>query len=641
MAMQAKLHAQNKFSDPVLQKIYTLQDERKTNDLLPYLENANEAYREAAALAFASIQDEAAIDALVKTLKDKSEKVRMAAAFSLGQTKDSTALRDLQNAYKKESSFNVKGALLEAMGKCGTEKTVAFVAAQSYYPENTAMNNGIARALFHLANKKIVSTEGTKKAIELLGKEYSATVRENASAYLARAKKIDLTPYADKLSSLVLDDNVNVRINLAKAISKIMPDIGTEIAARLLEDQDYRVQVNALNSLKTFPPAKTENLFNVTLQRTNSPAVSLTAAEGLLQVGNTTSAANYYRYTKLALDWRTRTVMYTAALRFAEDKGKDTLSAAVMKLYQSSKNPYEQGMLLTALAEYMPNHAFIAKQAFSTDVPVIRTYSMEALTFMRKHPLFGRSDSTMYEKFNGYFQKAIESGDVAMIAIVASALRDTAMNAPAGWKKGEPKVKFADVSFMEKALKKLTLPRDIETYMELQQLIDYYKGTKTKEMQKAGFNHPIDWKLVGSLIPEPKAIINTSKGQIVMKLFTEQAPGSVANFIELAKQGFYDGKVFHRVVPNFVVQTGCPRGDGWGNTEHTIRSEFMPLSFETGYVGMASAGKDTEGSQWFITHSSTPHLDGNYTIFGMVTVGMEIVHQLEVGDKIISIEIKP
>ena len=92
-------------------------------------------------------------------------------------------------------------------------------------------------------------------------------------------------------------------------------------------------------------------------------------------------------------------------------------------------------------------------------------------------------------------------------------------------------------------------------------------------------------------------------------------------------------------MPNFVVQGGCPRGDGWGGEAYSIRSEFSPRRYKTGSIGMASAGKDTEGTQWFITHSSTPHLEGRYTLFAEVVQGLDVVHQLEVGDTIISVEI--
>lgn len=139
--------------------------------------------------------------------------------------------------------------------------------------------------------------------------------------------------------------------------------------------------------------------------------------------------------------------------------------------------------------------------------------------------------------------------------------------------------------------------------------------------------------------PEQQIAFITEKGEIIVQLNVDWCPGTVGAFLELIERGYFNGLYFHRVVPNFVVQDGCPRGDGWGGPEFTIRSEFTPAPFVEGSLGMASAGKDTEGSQWYFTHSPTPHLDGKYTNFGYVVSGMEVVHQLEVGDVIERVEI--
>ena len=109
----------------------------------------------------------------------------------------------------------------------------------------------------------------------------------------------------------------------------------------------------------------------------------------------------------------------------------------------------------------------------------------------------------------------------------------------------------------------------------------------------------------------------------------------MANFLNLVNKKYYTGKVFHRIVPNFVVQTGCSRGDGYGSEPFSIRSELPQIYYDKGgYVGMASAGNHTESTQWFITETATPHLDGNYTIFGKLTEGMDVVEKLTQEDKI-------
>lgn len=136
-----------------------------------------------------------------------------------------------------------------------------------------------------------------------------------------------------------------------------------------------------------------------------------------------------------------------------------------------------------------------------------------------------------------------------------------------------------------------------------------------------------------------RARIFTPKGEIIIELLPEYAPRTVANFIHLTNSRFYDGLTFHRVVPNFVIQGGCPRGDGWGGPGYTVREEINKVAFERGTIGMATSGKDTGGSQFFICHSRQPHLDGRYTAFGRVVSGMEVVDKIVIGDVIEKVEI--
>ncbi len=139
---------------------------------------------------------------------------------------------------------------------------------------------------------------------------------------------------------------------------------------------------------------------------------------------------------------------------------------------------------------------------------------------------------------------------------------------------------------------------------------------------------------------QTKAVLTTEKGTFTIDLLPEDAPLTVDNFIKLARSGYFNGLAVHRVVPNFVMQDGDPRGDGNGGPGWEIRCELNLLSYERGAVGMALSGKDTGGSQWFITHSPQPHLDGGYTIFGRVNEkDMQIVDSIVRGDKILSVKI--
>ncbi len=140
-----------------------------------------------------------------------------------------------------------------------------------------------------------------------------------------------------------------------------------------------------------------------------------------------------------------------------------------------------------------------------------------------------------------------------------------------------------------------------------------------------------------------KAEIQTAKGTMKVDFYEEDAPIAVGNFIKLAKSGFYDGLTFHRVIPNFVIQGGCPEGTGRGGPGWTIQCELDGDNqyHDRGVLSMAHAGRNTGGSQFFICHSrtNTAHLDRNHTCFGKVVEGLEVIDEIRQGDKINKIEI--
>ena len=131
--------------------------------------------------------------------------------------------------------------------------------------------------------------------------------------------------------------------------------------------------------------------------------------------------------------------------------------------------------------------------------------------------------------------------------------------------------------------------------------------------------------------------METTKGTLIIELYPEHAPGTVDNFLKLINKGFYDGLTYHRVIPDFVIQGGCPKGTGTGGPGWTIKCETQgnPLIHEKGALSMAHAGKDTGGSQFFIVLSrgQTAHLDGKHTVFGKVVEGVELITSIQKGDK--------
>jgi peptidyl-prolyl cis-trans isomerase B (cyclophilin B) len=131
-----------------------------------------------------------------------------------------------------------------------------------------------------------------------------------------------------------------------------------------------------------------------------------------------------------------------------------------------------------------------------------------------------------------------------------------------------------------------------------------------------------------------RVTMSTNRGAITLDLYPKHAPKTVNNFVFLVREGFYDGVSFHRVIANFVIQGGDPTGSGMGGPGYRFEDEVKnnPLKHETGVISMANAGPNTNGSQFFITHSPQPHLNGRHTVFGKVTAGMDVVNAIRQGD---------
>lgn len=230
----------------------------------------------------------------------------------------------------------------------------------------------------------------------------------------------------------------------------------------------------------------------------------------------------------------------------------------------------------------------------------------------------------------GMIHKCLQSGDIAFVAMAVERIRTDSL-----WKNSAD----AGSGYLEYVRDSLlTMPRDFEVFVEIEKTLAWLSN-RTFTYLPPKFNHPIDWDYVQKLKPIEKVRITTGKGEMIMLCNVNEVPASVSNFLKLVDSGYFNGKYFHRMVPEFVVQGGCPRGDGWGALNWTQRSEFnRDFTYRKGSVGLASAGKDSEGVQFFITHGFTPSLDGRYTIFGEISEGLEVIDLLQIGDKILNIE---
>jgi len=610
----------NKFADSVYVKIRDYQDKRLSDSVARFLTHHNPLYRKEAAMAFASIQDTTMAGRLENLLSgDGDPSVRQAAAFALGQMPGTQTESALRSALLVEKDEAVYSEILESYGKVATTWDLKIIDSNLPVPDAAGwslyrwgLNRSSGDSLLHVL------------AASLLDRRRSHLVRLGGAHYFARsAKDFD---FVEDIVRTAAENDTAAEVRMASALAlRKLPSMTSRVAAEhiLVKDKDYRVRVNAIRALQAFPYEDVMPVLNQSLTDENCN-VGIAASEVIKALSTKDQWKHLAAMASAANNWRIRVNLLEAAMRVS---GDSLLAGEVMLQYRKSNDPYEKAALLMCL-QYVVFYAdFIMEELIQSSIPLIRSTSASALVAMNHNPRF---DPALRSTFASYYINAMQSGDPAVIGTIAAAIADPAL----GYRD-----EIHDLTFLYQARQSLSLPKDHEAMVPLSSAIALLEG-KTPSTLKNEFNHPIDWALVRQIPRNQVAEITTTKGKIIIRLLVEEAPGSVSNFVKLVNDQYFNDKTFHRTVPNFVIQAGCNRGDGWGSEAYSIRSEFTGRRYTSGSVGMASSGKDTEGTQWFITHSPTPHLDGRYTIFAEVESGMEVVHKIEVGDKILNIELK-
>ena len=497
---------------------------------------------------------------------------------------------------------------------------------------------GQSRAIYRYANRGINTQKGTNRMVELASNQaYPNEVRVIAANYLARAKDIDISKSQFRIAeALIGASDPNVRMAIALALRKVTePDILKILQSQFIVEKDYRVKVNILKAFGSYKYIDNIDLILDHLDDENIH-VANAAAQYLVDHGKRDDVEIYKTFAKKNLDHTVRAKIYASVLKHLPSyyiESRALIRSSLLRYLKELKGkPYVAKHYVAALGQDPYSYAYLKEAAIDSGVVTIRTAGMEALSKIVSGKSFVntfrfRSDRVKIEILD-IIKEQFAKGDVGTMAIGAGILS----NEKIGYRN-----LIQNDSFLIAAAAKLSLPREIETYNEIKKALAYINNVKYKA-EKNSYNHPINWKTLATVSDSTIAVVRTNKGNFTIKLFGNTTPGSVANFIDLANDDFFDNKVYHRVVSNFVIQGGCPRGDGYGSLDYSIRSELPQLYYDDeGYVGMASAGLNTEGTQWFVTHSPTPHLDGKYTIFGKVTEGMDVVHQIVEGDKIIDV----
>lgn len=641
------------FSDPTILKLYTLQDKLETDSLMRYFNAENPTHRYIAAMAMGSIRDLKALMGLEQLLNDPVDEVRTAAAFSIGQIGDSSSTNALIKAFQRQDTLRqavkFNAAILEAIGKVASIKYLKSLATiSSYKTTDTMLLEAQAKGVYHFMLRNMTTSEGSQKMISYAcDSKIPQEARVIAANYLARAKDITIdSTSSTKISAVMASEgDYRIRMTLAKALGKASTNVALyALINQLGRDNDYRVKVACINALgksnySIVSPIIHNYLYSQDLH------IAKAAANFYIEHGVAIEAAtNYWLLAKdTMLQPQIQLMMYQATNRHVSpfmQNTKGIINAEIVRKFNAANSPVLQVAALRALAEYGWNFRFIKEQGLQVQSPLVRSATVEILGDICRHPsfyrVFGSGATRVRVEIYSAMLEILQIGDVGMTAVAADVLRIPEM----GFKYFY--AKMLDKTFLINAQSKLKLPKDIETWNELQKTIDYFNGVPIATAPKVpAYNEPIDWKLLNSYGQNIVATIQTQYGSIIIDLYKNKAPGTVVNFIQLANNNFYNGKTFHRVVSNFVIQGGCPRGDGYGALDYTIRSEFIPMSWnQEGYIGMASSGPHTEGTQFFINNAPAFHLDGKYTIFGKIRSGIEIIHKIQQGDIIEKVVVK-
>jgi cyclophilin family peptidyl-prolyl cis-trans isomerase/HEAT repeat protein len=591
------------------------EDQRRYADgeLKRFLADTAPAVRARAALAVGRLQDSTTVADLLPLLDDPSPEVRREAAFALGQIGHRSARLPLEGKLTDGDAETVDLAI-EALGKLGDKTSTGLVAAflRSTSPR---LRGEAAVALWRLADstalpallaahadpdpdvcwrviyalEKIVVPARVVLVAALHLNDPSWMTRACAARTMGRQKSTRASAY---LLGGLRDPEVPVVVNCIRAIQQIGDSTTRGVTARLVRQLSHRspyVRVTAATALgERFAFAGADSAGRLALIDSlrahladRDPATRGAVARALLRQGNGSEVA--------------------AVGAMLESDSSLVARVAILSAWPSAGG---RGLLLDRLQARWP---LFERMTAADRLGELR--ASEALPLLRD----GLADSSLLF--------------VASCAGALAALRDS-----------------SSVPLLARAWVERAGDADADARIAIRDAVRELAGRAFADSLER--LHPARGAMPASYpgdFAEPPAargaILHTTAGDIEWVFYGREAPQTVKNFVRLAERGYFDGLAVHRVVPNFVIQDGDPTGTGSGGPGYTIRCEYNRLRYEPGMVGMALSGKDTGGSQWFITHSPQFHLNGRYTIFARVVRGMDVVGRVVQGDRVTRVEI--
>lgn len=646
-------------SAQIIDEVAQLQNSRSVSDgrLYRYLDSSDPGVRARTVIALANIQDTASIARLLPLLTDADPIVRRNCSFALGQIGGAQAAASLLARLPIEEDIRSREAVLEALGRCGTVKDLrSLIVAASSQPG--MLQSAISLSVARFAIRKVKDSTATEYVAKLIGNNLTASWATYALMRIADSAAI--ARHLPALLKNLSNPAPAVRMWTATILaSSADANVVDQLMVRAESDPDWRVKVNAVRALQKSPSEQTDQLLLKLIVGADEH-VALTAFSvinaGGARYGSGAFLAGSTRILNdsASFSWRRRGEAAMLLARSLHEK-----SVQLLKTHLDSR-PLFRAKLIEAMGEAKSEEA----------LPVL----LKELRGEHRQPVIAAidayrnfvdgKDSISQAKFCQQIVPLLERRDFSISSEVVASFEDTSIRKP---------VRFQHMPALVAYFEGLSSPADDDIAIELAGIFaDLKVKSSIPAMERRvrdgdeRLSHAAAMSLKAmtgrdyettpahsfAAVPFYKtediallkrfrsALLTTTKGKIRLFFRPDAAPFTTLNFILLAQKHFYDHLIFHRVVPNFVIQGGDPDGTGLGGPGYAIRTETHPTAhFTEGGVGMASSGKDTEGSQFFITHCSTPHLDGRYTIFAY-TADMKVVDEIQVGDEIISVELQ-
>ena len=640
---------------PALQALVEHQLDRDGDALLAALADDDPDVRARAAFALASVQDTATVDALGRLLRDSVPAVRIDAAFALGQMPDGVPPDLLLTALRRERDSDVRDMLIRALGKTGTAASLrTLVGLGLPAPDDEALAWAVARygmrgpthstAFAWLADRLETERDAVREQVAyVFGRLRDASAWDAQVAAVRRA----LDGYAsDDPAAMHLVRGLGRR---AEASDR------SRFLDWLQNAQQWRTRVNAARALAAFADKAPVQRALVEALADAQPHVAITAAQTLS--GATWTERTAPRIANWLDAHPDRWHVHAPLLGGMARNGRADRVLESVARWQAGA-PVPHAAMLSALVPLDTARAdTLLLDASAAADPRIAAAALNALS-ARWAALDSTTSLSRADAYFEAFAAATRRGDVATVRAAAASLNDP---------------RFADRSPTDTLVatyRTLSTPADLEAMTALLGVLAASADTTAaRPVLRDALGHPhpalrsaaasgldttlageaalpdtpaIDWEALADLGATPRLILETARGRIVLELDASQAPQTVQTITGFAQNGRYDGVPFHRVVANFVIQGGdVARGDGYGGPDFFLRSAFTRIPYRTGTLGMARAGKDTEGSQFFIAHSMQPHLDGGYTAFGRVVEGQGVVDRILANDVVREARVEP